>query len=433
VDTLTLGLDAWPGWAAALGSGLLIGLERERRKGQGPDREAAGIRSFTLAAGLGALASTLPVAQPALVVLGGVLVAALAVAAYWRSRAADPGLTTELALFTTYLIGVLSLQVPAWGAAAGVLLAGLLAARSQMHRVATQWLSEAELHDALLLAALALVALPLMPAEPVAWLGGVPPRRLAGLVVLILLLQAAGHVALRLFGARAGLVLAGLCSGFVSSTATIASLGSRVRHADVPLAPAAAGASASAIATWLQALILLGALAPGLVQALWPLAVAGAATAAAATWLLARQAGPARQAHRPGPPAAEATPPDPGPASALRLREALLVSVLLTAMTAGVGQAEQWAGASGVLLGTGLAALADAHAALAAVGALVGSQRLPEAVGVMAVLIAISVNTASRSLVGYVSGGAAYGSRVTLALWASTGAAWATGWGLSLT
>ncbi len=426
MDTLTLGLDAWPGWAAALGSGLLIGLERERRKGQGPDREAAGIRSFTLAAGLGALASALPVAQPALVVLGGVLVAALAVAAYWRSRAADPGLTTELALFTTYLIGVLSLQAPAWGAAAGVVLAGLLAARSQMHRVATQWLSEAELHDALLLAALALVALPLMPAEPVAWLGGVPPRRLAGLVVLILLLQAAGHVALRVFGARAGLVLAGLCSGFVSSTATIASLGSRVRHADVPLAPAAAGAVASAIATWLQALILLGALAPGLVQALWPLAVAGAATAAAATWLLARQA---RQAHPRGPSTTAAPPPDTIPASALRLREALLVSVLLTAMTAGVGQAEQWAGASGVLLSTGLAALADAHAAMAAVGALVGSQRLPDGVGVMAVLIAVSVNTASRSLIAWVSGGPAYGSRVTLALWASTGAAWAT-WGL---
>lgn len=426
MDTLTLGLDAWPGWTAALGSGLLIGLERERRKGQGPDREAAGIRSFTLAAGLGALASALPVAQPALVVLGGVLVAALAVAAYWRSRAADPGLTTELALFTTYLIGVLSLQAPAWGAAAGVVLAGLLAARSQMHRVATQWLSEAELHDALLLAALALVALPLMPAEPVAWLGGVPPRRLAGLVVLILLLQAAGHVALRVFGARAGLVLAGLCSGFVSSTATIASLGSRVRHADVPLAPAAAGAVASAIATWLQALILLGALAPGLVQALWPLAVAGAATAAAATWLLARQA---RQAHRPGLSTTVAPAPDTVPASALRLREALLVSVLLTAMTAGVGAAEQWAGASGVLLSTGLAALADAHAAMAAVGALVGSQRLPDAVGMMAVLIAVSVNTGSRSLVAFVSGGPAYGSRVTLALWASTGAAWAT-WGL---
>ena len=34
------------GLAVALGSGLLIGLERERRKGEGPTRRAAGIRSF---------------------------------------------------------------------------------------------------------------------------------------------------------------------------------------------------------------------------------------------------------------------------------------------------------------------------------------------------------------------------------------------------
>jgi uncharacterized membrane protein (DUF4010 family) len=102
----------------------------------------------------------------------------------------------------------------------------------------------------------------------------------------------------------------------------------------------------------------------------------------------------------------------------------MLVGVMLTVMTAGLGWAEQWAGASGVLIGTGLAALADAHAAMAAVGALVGSQRLPGPMGVMAVLIAISVNTASRSLVGFVSGGLAYGARVTLALCASTAAAW---------
>jgi len=35
-----------PGLAVALGGGLLIGLDRERRKRRGHDREAAGIRSF---------------------------------------------------------------------------------------------------------------------------------------------------------------------------------------------------------------------------------------------------------------------------------------------------------------------------------------------------------------------------------------------------
>ena len=35
--------------ASALAIGLLIGAERERRKGEGPQRSAAGVRTFTLA------------------------------------------------------------------------------------------------------------------------------------------------------------------------------------------------------------------------------------------------------------------------------------------------------------------------------------------------------------------------------------------------
>ena len=47
--------------SAALGCGLLVGIERERRKGQGDDRDVAGVRSFAVAAVCGALAQSLPV------------------------------------------------------------------------------------------------------------------------------------------------------------------------------------------------------------------------------------------------------------------------------------------------------------------------------------------------------------------------------------
>jgi uncharacterized membrane protein YhiD involved in acid resistance len=40
--------------AAAPGIGLLIGTERERHKGTGPQRSAAGLRTFTLASLIGA-------------------------------------------------------------------------------------------------------------------------------------------------------------------------------------------------------------------------------------------------------------------------------------------------------------------------------------------------------------------------------------------
>lgn len=53
---------------------------------------------------------------------------------------------------------------------------------------------------------------------------------LALAVALVILINAAGYVALRAFGAAKGLTLAGLAGGFVSSTTTIGSMGSRARE-----------------------------------------------------------------------------------------------------------------------------------------------------------------------------------------------------------
>ncbi len=174
-------LDAQaPSLAVALGAGLLIGIDRERRKGQGDDRSAAGLRSFAVAAVIGALAQSL--GTPGLVIAGTLPVLMLSALGYWKSRSSDPGLTTELALFVTYLIGVLAVPSPALAAACAAGLAALLAARDGMHRFATQWLTEEELHDGLLLAALGLIVLPLIPARPIAALGGIDARLLAALV-----------------------------------------------------------------------------------------------------------------------------------------------------------------------------------------------------------------------------------------------------------
>ena len=61
--------------ACALGCGLLRGIERERRKGSGPGRGPAGIRTFSIASLAGGVAAVLGSAP--LVVVGAVFVAAL--------------------------------------------------------------------------------------------------------------------------------------------------------------------------------------------------------------------------------------------------------------------------------------------------------------------------------------------------------------------
>jgi uncharacterized membrane protein (DUF4010 family) len=404
----------WLGLAVALGCGLLIGLERERRKGQGPTRQPAGIRSFSLAALAGAVAQALQ--QPALVFAGALMIIALATVAYFKSRSDDPGLTTELALFATYLVGVLAVVSPALGAACGAGVAVLLAARAWLHHVSTQLLSEQEVQDLMLLAALALVVVPLLPARPLPWLGNIQPRSLGLLVVLILTLQAIGHVTTRWLGPRLGLAASGFFSGFVSSTATVATMGAR--HRAQPGRPAwhASAGVMSGAATWVQALMMSMALAPSAAATLAPSALAGAAVALGAGGVLLRlsRASPDTQA-----------PEDVRP---LRLREAAIVAALLAGVAWGVSQAQQHFGASGLFAGVALAALADAHAPVASSAALFQAGRLDAPTLLASMLLSVGVNTCSRCVVAWLSGGPGYAWRIAAGLGGSALAAGAAGW-----
>jgi uncharacterized membrane protein (DUF4010 family) len=395
--------DAIFGLAVALGVGLLVGVERERRKGAGDQRAAAGLRTFAITAMAGALAQL--VHAPSLVPIGAVLVALLAAVSHWKSRSNDPGITTEIALFAIYLTGVLSIASPSLAAGCGTGLALLLASRSRLHHFATQLLTEQELHDAVLLAALALIVLPLIPSAPIEILGGITPRPLAALVLLIMAIQAAGQTAMRWFGVRAGILGSGLLSGFVSSTATVASFGSRARRQPSQTRLLASGASLSAVATWLQALMISAALSPRAAFALLPTAAAGAAAAAILGLLPVLFRG-------------TAIPPESPIAarSALRPHVALAIALALALAALLVGTAQQHFGDSGLRVGVALAALLDAHAPVATLASLHASGALTPEHFVQGVLIAIAANTVTRCTVAVVARGVTYGLRLALSL-----------------
>jgi uncharacterized membrane protein (DUF4010 family) len=409
----------WLGLAVALGAGLLVGLERERRKGRGSTRAPAGIRSFALTALGGALAQTL--GQPGLAIAGALLVAALAAVSHWKSQSRDPGLTTELALFTTYLVGIQAVVSPLLGAACGVALAVLLAARTRLHRFATQMLSEQELHDALLLAALTLIVLPLAPSEPLTWLGGLNPRSLVGMVVLLLLLQAAGHVALRLLGPGLGVAASGFFSGFASSTATVAALGSQARRHAAWTGLLATGAVLSTAATWVQVMFVAAALSPNAAQALAPVAAAGVISGLACGGVMLLRARNALGAGtRPMPLASRPV---------LGVREAALIALLLSIVTLLVAWAQTRFGQAGLVTGIALASLADAHAPAASLAARFGAGQLLRADLVLGVLVAVTANSATRCVTAWIAGGPRFAWRVVAALLLQLAAAWlAWGW-----
>ncbi len=233
--------------AVALGSGLLIGAERERRKGEGPSRSSAGIRTFTVTSLAGAISFIVGGTLLLATVTAGVTI--LTTAAYCRGHEQDPGLTTEIALILTTLLGGLSMQQRALAGGMAVTVAVLLAARCPLHRFVSSVLTEDELKDALIFAGATLVVLPLVPDRPMRPYGALNPHSIWILVILIMAISAAGYLAVRMVGSRFGLPIAGLASGFISSTATIGAMGTQAAKTAAVLPAAVAGAVLSTIAT----------------------------------------------------------------------------------------------------------------------------------------------------------------------------------------
>lgn len=387
------------GLLVALGIGLLIGAERERRKQDQPGAGVAGIRTFTAAALAGAV--SLQVGGLALVSATTLVIGALVAVSYWSARdSQDPGLTTEVALVLTLLLGALATKAPAVAAMGGVATAIVLAARTPLQRFVGSVLSEREVWDALLLAGATLIVLPLLPDRALDVYGVLNPRRIWLLLILVLSVSAAGYVAVRLVGARYGLPLAGLLGGFVSSTATIGAMGARARRNPPEHAAAAAAAVLSTVATLLQMGLLLAASSPSTLRTAAPSLLAGGAVALAfgvGTTLRALRRPAADEARRGG---------------AFSLKSALVFVATVAAVLLASAVAEAHFGQRGLLAAAALAGLVDAHASAISMGALVAGGQVTPREALIPILVAVSTNTASKLVMAGVSGGRAFLLRV---------------------
>ncbi len=414
----TQALWAWPATltspevitlVVALGAGLLIGVERERRKGEGPTRAAAGVRTFVLVALGGAMAALLD--SPPLLAVGAAMVGGLAIASYLRSREDDPGLTTEIALVVTYLLGALAHRSPQLAAGLSALIALLLAARSFLHDFVVARLSDREVFDGLLLAGAALVILPLMPNRAVDPLGVINPYVVWKLTVMVLVINSFGYIAQRVLGPGRGLPLAGLFGGFVSSAATIAALGARSRAHPEWLPACAAGAALSNVATVVQMALVLGVVNPTLLWRLAPaLAVMGVIAVLSGAWFWSR---------------AQRTNDGVMTGRAFQPRQALVFSVTVTTLLAVAALMERQFGATGALVGIALGGFADAHSAAASAAALARSAALSGEVAAMAVLLAASSNSLTKLVVAASAGGRVYAQRLAPSIVLMIAGAWA--------
>ena len=397
--------------ASALAIGLLMGAERERRKGEGPQRSAAGIRTFALASLLGGVS----------VVLGGNLLLAVATSvaalfsavAYLRTHDQDPGLTSETALVLSVLLGGLAQTEIATASAIAVIVTVLLAVRVPLHRFVADVLSEAELNDALIFAAATLVVLPLMPDRFIGPFGAINPRTIWKIVILMMSISAGGYIAVRLLGPRFGLPIAGLASGFISSTATIGAMGTRALQEPALAKSAVAGAVLSSVATILQMAAVLAATSRSTVyQMRYPLIASGLGALAYGILLMLRtapqEAAPAMQTGR-----------------AFSLKSAVLFAGLIAVMLFLSAALNAWLGKAGVLVGAAVAGFADTHSAAVSVASLVAAGKFTAREAVLPILAGLTTNTISKAVLAISSGGRHYAMQIIPGLLVMVGAAWA--------
>jgi uncharacterized membrane protein (DUF4010 family) len=203
----------------ALGIGLLIGLERERK----PSAKA-GLRTFAIVGVFGALCGALSEHLKSywLVGVGLVLVGLIIISAYHEDRTAeeDPGTTTSAALLVCFTLGAAAtLGFRQIAVMLAVITTVLLYFKPELAGLAKR-LERRDLLSVLQFAVLSFVILPVLPDETLGPYGAINPRNVWLMVVLISGIGLAGYLALRLVGGRKGLPLLGLLGGVVSSTAT---------------------------------------------------------------------------------------------------------------------------------------------------------------------------------------------------------------------
>lgn len=220
-------------FGAALGIGVLIGLQREYAYDSRPEEMFAGVRTFSLLGLLGCSAALLADLMDAAWVFIGLILAlgALIAVAYFISswRQGDIGLTTEVAALLTVLIGGLCYwNQLALAAAVGVATTVLLALKLELHSFVRQ-LTRQDIFATLRFAVITAIILPVLPNRGFAPppLDVLNPYRIWLMVVLISGISFLGYVLIKLVGARHGIGLTGLLGGLASSTAVTLSFAQR--------------------------------------------------------------------------------------------------------------------------------------------------------------------------------------------------------------
>ena len=390
--------------AVALAIGLLIGLERGWQTREESDyQRTAGLRTFALTGLLGGICGLMSVVSSPIVLAAGLIAftGALVVFGYLEATAeTNFSATSVVAGILTFVLGAYAtLGNETVAVAAAVAMAILLALRETLH----SWVRTVtwpEIRSVLVLLAMSFLLLPILPNRPVDHWQVLNPAEIWLLAILIAAVSFAGYVAVRVLGERNGIAVAAVAGGLASSTATTLSFARLAREHPEGVRLLAGGILLSGVTMLVRVVVLAGLLNPAL---LWPLA--GPAAAAATVLLLwAAVLLWARRGAAPEAPSLSIKNPFEL-ATVLKLA-ALIAAIMLVAKVAA------WkAGTAGLYLLAAVSGIADVDALTLSMARLAGPQ-VAVANAATAILVAVSVNTASKAVITASVGGKAIGTLV---------------------
>lgn len=396
--------------ALALAIGFLIGLERgwqmrEEREGE----RAVGLRTLALASLLGGVWGAISLRLGA----GGGIALGLAFAALggtvvlfrYRETSAEGtfGATTAVAALLAFALGVLAVVGDREAAAAaGVATAGLLALKGALHGWVRR-LTWPELRSVLMIAAMTSILLPVLPDRAIDPLEAINPHELWLLTVMLAVISFAGYVAIKLTGARRGIALTGLAGGLASSTAVTLTLARMARSQPGRHSLMAGGALIAGATMMARVMVIVAVTKPALLgRIVLPLALAAAVSAVIGLHLVGRG--------------------DPGEdgdgeialGNPLDLAAVLKFGALLTAVGVLARIMTRLAGSAGAYTLAVISGLADVDAITLSMARLSGGALGADAAAA-AILLAVGVNTVTKAVLAWTTGGPGFGRIVGVA------------------
>lgn len=374
---------------ASLGVGLLIGTERGwygRKEDEG-DR-VAGIRTFSLTGLLGGItASLVPFGGELMIPLAFLAFTALVIASYIYeikvNENDDIGITTEVALITTFVLGIwagIGQYAEALGSAVAVM--AILSLKPILHK----WLNKIEIeviYAGIKLLVISVILLPLLPNQGYGPWNTLNPYWIWWMVVLISGLSFLGYILVKYAGEGKGTILTAIIGGLASSTAVTISLAqlSKQSHRDKNRLYIAGILVASSIML-IRVFIEVSVVNRELLHPLWmPLAAMLIITLGCVAWL-----------YFSGDADTGDDNPDLDLGNPLQLKTALQFGALLGVILILSTALKEWFGDQGIYLLALLSGLMDVDAITLSLSKMAQSE-ISDAVATLGIIISVISNT----------------------------------------